>query len=84
MSMPSIDPGDYTQEQLTSTDPIPSAPATECDLCGEDFNPEKLQRRQSEKNPGVCLGCARLEQLELTPDESDALAEQYWSRRYDA
>jgi hypothetical protein len=55
----------------------------DCQLCGEEFSTKQTRRRRSTRNPDVCLGCARLEELPLTDDEQDALSEAYAAGRTD-
>lgn len=86
----SLDPADFTpdemrelRQQADGFAAIALLPAA-CRWCGDDFTGDRLQERRAEKHPDVCLGCASEHHLELTPDESSELAEDYWTRRYGA
>lgn len=55
--------------------------ATECAICGDDFNENKLHSRKAKGLHNICLGCAHVEGLEIDPDDSADLAEHYFAGR---
>lgn len=53
-----------------------------CELCGQVFaDAKRVRQYRSQLHPHVCLGCADLETMELSEDELNELAEEYWSAK---
>lgn len=79
--MPSIDPGDYTNDELDPRVEIPSStPVAEpgvCPGCKIAFNPDRVADRQA-KGFLQCIDCMVADGREHELDEQDA--EDYWSR----